>query len=71
MDYLSVKETAINFNTSERHVQQLCDAGQIQGAKMIHGVWVIPSNASKSTDDKIISSQNLLFCFRLCKLYQR
>ena len=58
MDYLSVKETAINFNTSERHVQQLCDAGQIQGAKMIHGVWVIPSNASKSTDDKIISSQN-------------
>ncbi len=56
MNYLSVKETAINFNISEHRVQQLCNTGQIQGAKMIRGAWRIPSNAIKPMDDRIISS---------------
>lgn len=52
MDYLSVKDTASRFELSERRVQQLCDAGRIEGAHMISGVWLIPSNAEKPVDDR-------------------
>lgn len=53
MDYLSVKETALKFELSERRVQQLCDTGRIEGAHMISGVWLIPDNARKPADNRM------------------
>ncbi len=52
MDYMSVKDIASKFGLSERRVQQLCEAGRIEGAHMISGVWVIPNNAQKPVDDR-------------------
>lgn len=33
MDYISVKEAAIKFELSERHVQKLCETKRIDGCK--------------------------------------
>ena len=53
MQYLSVKDISVKFKLSERRVQQLCDAGRIEGVQRISGVWVIPENAKKPIDDRI------------------
>ena len=53
---MSVKDTALKFELSERRVQQLCDAGRIEGAHMISGVWLIPNNAQKPIDDRFSQS---------------
>lgn len=57
MHFLSVKDVASKFNISERRVQQLCDAGRIDGAQMISGVWVIPENATKPSDERISQTE--------------
>ena len=38
MQYLSVKDISVKFKLSERRVQQLCDAGRIEGVQRISGV---------------------------------
>ena len=58
MQYLSVKDISVKFKLSERRVQQLCDAGRIEGVQRISGVWVIPENAKKPIDDRIIQSEH-------------
>lgn len=54
MEYISVKETAKKFNISERRVQKLCEASRIDGVKMVSGVWIIPKNAKKPIDERIV-----------------
>ena len=51
--YISVKDAAEKFNISERRVQKLCETSRIVGAEMISGVWVIPSNAIKPSDERM------------------
>lgn len=53
MEYISVKDAAAKFAVSERRIQQLCDAGRFDGAKIISGVWVIPTSAEKPADDRV------------------
>ena len=53
MDYLSVKEAALKFGISERRVQQICEAGKIDGAQRISGIWLIPKKAKKPFDDRV------------------
>lgn len=68
MELQTVKETAIRFHISERRVQKLCESGRIMGAQMIDNVWVIPSDAPKPIDQRIIrNNKNLISLNELCK----
>lgn len=68
MELQTVKETAIRFHISERRVQKLCESGRIPGAQMIDNIWVIPSDAPKPIDQRIIwNDKNLISLTDLCK----
>ncbi len=70
MNYISVKEAAIKFNLSERRIQKLCESRRIEGANMLSGVWIIPSNASKPPDGRFSTSkreEGLLTLKELCE----
>ena len=47
MKYLSVKEVALVWNTSERSVRNYCAAGRVPGAFLTGKTWNIPENAEK------------------------
>ena len=47
MKYLSVKEVALLWNTSERSVRNYCAAGRVTGAFLTGKAWNIPENAEK------------------------
>ena len=47
MKYLSVKEIAALWNTSERSVRNYCAAGRVPGAFLTGKTWTIPENAEK------------------------
>ncbi|MBE6563111.1 MAG: Fic family protein [Ruminococcaceae bacterium] len=47
MKYLSVKEVALLWNTSERTVRNYCAAGRVPGAFLTGKTWNIPENAEK------------------------
>ncbi len=47
MKYLSVKEVALLWNTSERSVRNYCANGRVQGAFLTGKTWNIPENAEK------------------------
>ena len=47
MKYLSVKEIATLWNTSERSVRNYCAAGRVPGAFLTGKTWNIPENAEK------------------------
>ena len=47
MKYLSVKEIAVLWNTSERSVRNYCAAGRVPGAFLTGKTWNIPENAEK------------------------
>lgn len=53
MDYISVKEAAEKFELSERRVQKLCETNRIEGCNMVSGIWLIPSTATKPSDERL------------------
>lgn len=53
MDYISVKEAALKFNLSERRIQKLCESERITGSHMVSGIWLIPANAKKPSDERM------------------
>ena len=59
MANMSVKEAATKFGLSERRVQKLCELNRIDGAERISGVWIIPSDAEKPSDDRVSSIAEL------------
>lgn len=63
--YINVSDAAKQFNISKRRVQLLCEQGRIEGANMVKGVWMIPSEAKKPTDvrKKTFVSENQLALF--------
>lgn len=48
--YRSTKDTAKEWNVSERRIRQLCKEERIDGILFIGGTWLIPSNAKKPKD---------------------
>lgn len=50
MNYMSVRETAIKWNISERRVQKLCETGRIPGVERFGRSWMIPKNSVKPDD---------------------
>ena len=47
MKYLSVKQVALLWNTSERSVRNYCATGRVPGAFLSGKTWSIPENAEK------------------------
>lgn len=69
MSFISVKEAASKYGLSERRVQKLCEQKRIEGAERISGVWIIPSEAEKPTDDRgstISEIENVLSLAEVC-----
>ncbi|MGI5895748.1 MAG: helix-turn-helix domain-containing protein [Oscillospiraceae bacterium] len=50
MNYLSVKETSIKWDISERRVQKLCEDGRIKGVERFGRSWMIPKDSTKPDD---------------------
>lgn len=57
--YISVSDAAEKFNISKRRVQFLCEQGRIEGANMVSGVWLIPSEAKKPADARKKKSDSI------------
>jgi type I restriction-modification system DNA methylase subunit len=53
MDYISVKDAASLFGLSERRVQKLCETNRIDRCSMVSGVWLIPADAKKPSDERL------------------
>ncbi len=68
MDYISVKQAAELFEISERRVQKLCETNRIEGCNRVSGVWIIPANAQKPTDDRISEIPDDSNCISLKEL---
>ena len=47
MNYISVSDTAKNWNVSERSVRNYCAEGRVSGAVLIGKTWLIPEGAKK------------------------
>lgn len=70
MNYISVKDAAQRFNISERRIQKLCESNRISGCTMISGVWLIPEDVQKPTDERLSSiptNEDVLSLADLCK----
>lgn len=47
MEYSSVAEIAVKWNTSERSVRNYCANGRVEGAILVGKIWRIPKDAKK------------------------
>ncbi len=54
MDFITVQETAVKWDISQRRVQKLCEEGRIQGVHRFGKSWMIPSDAKKPADPRKI-----------------
>lgn len=61
--YISVSDAAKKFNISKRRVQILCEQGRVEGANMVSGVWLIPSNSPKPIDGRKKKTENFQLSF--------
>ena len=61
--YISVSDAAEKFNISKRRVQILCEQGRVEGANMVSGVWLIPSNAPKPIDGRKKKTEDFQLSF--------
>ena len=50
MKYVTIKDKAIEWNITERQVQNYCRKGRILDATKQSGVWQIPENATKPSN---------------------
>lgn len=57
MGYLSVKETAVKWEISERSVRDYCQKGRIAGAFLIGKTWSIPEDAVKPSRISSLSNK--------------
>ncbi|MGX7076885.1 DNA cytosine methyltransferase [Globicatella sanguinis] len=65
MEYVTVKEKAIEWQVSERQVQYYCRQLQIEGVIKKSGVWLVPKDANKPSD-KESKDLRLLSLFSGC-----
>lgn len=56
-EYMTVKEAAEKWGLSVIRVQLLCVEGRIEGAIKHASVWVIPKDAEKAKDKRIITGK--------------
>lgn len=56
-EYLTVKEAAEKWGITPRRVQLLCVQNRIKGAMKHASVWVIPKDAEKPKDERIVTGK--------------
>ncbi len=54
--YITVKEASAKWGLSTRWVNKLCQDKKIPGVEMFGGVYAIPENAEKPTEDRRITT---------------
>ena len=52
MEYVTPKDTAVEWGISQRRVEILCESGRILGACRLGRVWAIPKQAMKPLDGR-------------------
>lgn len=57
LSFISAKEAAEKWNISQRRVSVLCSENRINGAMMVGNMWIIPSNAEKPIDKRMLNPQ--------------
>ena len=55
--YIHVKEAAKLWNIGERQVSHLCKIGKVNGAVKQGRTWMIPVDAEKPTDNRVVSGE--------------
>lgn len=58
MEFMSARDAADRWGISQRRVSVLCGEHRINGAAMLGNMWIIPSNAKKPIDARIVKSNN-------------
>lgn len=66
MDYVSVKEKALDWGLTPRRIQMLCNAGKIKDVKKQSGVWMIPKDAQKPSCKNKDNTLRVLSLFSGC-----
>ena len=51
MEYITVREAARRWNSSEKLIRQRCAAGLVPGARKFGGAWAIPDVQESSSDE--------------------
>lgn len=57
MDYLTIKEASEKWGLSVRRIQEMCNAGKIEGVVKFGREWAIPKDAEKPADARIKSGK--------------
>ena len=52
MEYMTTKEAAGEWSVKIRQVQLLCEKGQVENAKKLGNIWVIPVGTKKPIDGR-------------------
>ena len=62
--YMSAREASYKWGVSESRVHKLCQQGRIPGLERFGRSWVIPENAEKPEDPRIMKSMDGLLFLR-------
>lgn len=57
MNLISAKDVAKKWNISQRRVALLCSEGRIEGAELIGNTWIIPADAERPVDGRMLRFQ--------------
>lgn len=57
MVYISIKQYASDWGLSIKYVQLLCRQGKLEGAIKEKGRWLIPKDAVKPKDQRVVSGK--------------
>ena len=58
MEFLTTSEMAEKWDISRRRVTLLCSQGRIDGAILKGNTWLIPENAEKPEDSRLVHKNN-------------
>ena len=56
MEFLTTTEMAEKWNISRRRVTTLCREGRIEGAILRGNTWLVPDDAKKPDDRKMVQA---------------
>ena len=51
--FMTIKETAAQWNLTERRVQKMCADGRIDGVQRFGNSWAIPREAQRPVDGRV------------------
>ena len=55
--FMTIKETAVLWNLTERRVQKMCADGRIEGVQRFGNSWAIPKDAKRPSDRRFTTGE--------------